>query len=294
MLKGYFQIRKVLFCLILFLCSMVYAVDWQSYTIVVNQRKLHYYQSGKGSPIILLTGYATTSNFWDKKFVNCLAQNNTVYLVDYWGINTNDNTGSGNTSIAAMAEDTFALTKALHLDKPNLVGWSMGGAVAQQISFVYPKEIGKVILIAPLSTDNQPVESSGESPNVNLKTYADVLNYVFANNLYDYKPSQLKHYKNELFAAKEKLFPNNQVGENQHSAMNEWTSNPQTLDYMKDSEIDYLFLIANQDKMLDPAKTVLDAKKYQHAQIIKFENSGHNISMQAPEMVCSQIENFIK
>lgn len=275
------------------LSTSVYAVSptWQNNTVIVNQHKLHYYQAGKGDPIVLLTGYATSSDFWNARFVNCLAKKNTVYLFDYWGIGTG-NDAVGNNTIEAMAKDAYSLSSALKLDKPTLVGWSMGGAVAQQMSFTYPGEVGKVVLISPLMLDNQPVESSGET-FVELNTYSDVLNYVFANNLYDYTPAQLKLYQNGLFVPKGKLFPGNEVGLNQHDAMNKWSSSTATEDAILRSGKDYLVLIANQDKMLNPVNTEMDAKQFEHVHIVKFDGSGHNISMQAPDQTCEQIENFI-
>ena len=284
---------KFILALGLLLSVNAYAVapTWQSNTVIVNQHKLHYYQTGKGAPVVLLTGYATSSNFWNARFVNCLAKKNSVYLFDYWGIGT-DNDAAGNASIEAMAKDAHSLSSALKLDKPTLVGWSMGGAVAQQMSFTYPDDVGKVALISPLMLDNQPVESSGETL-VELNSYADVLNYVFANNLYDYTPAQLKFYQTGLFTPKGKLFPSNEVGINQHDAMNKWSSSTATEDAILRSDKEYLVLIANQDKMLNPANTEMDAKQFEHVHIAKFDGSGHNISMQAPDQTCAQIEEFI-
>ena len=287
------MIKKSLFIALL-LSSSVYAVDWSSYTISVNQHKIHYYQGGSGKPLFLLTGYATTSNFWSKPFVNCLAKDHTVYLVDYWGINI-DETVPGNSSIQAMANDSYALSSALKVKKPVFIGWSMGGAVAQQISYSYGEDIGKVVLIAPLTMHNQPPAEAEDDDTIirPLKTYNDVLNYVFDNNLYDYSPRQLRKYKGNLFAPDERLFPRGQISQNQSIAMNSWASNPQTLNEAQDSSSRYLVMVPEQDKMLSPARTLNDAKLLKNATVQKFDGSGHNISMQAPEVACSQIEGFL-
>lgn len=290
--------KKIVLCLGLalsFTISNVYAtVNWLSYNIRVNNHKLHYYQSGHGDAVFLLTGYATTANFWNKNFVDCLAQNHTVYLVDYWGINTDEHT-PGDKSIKAMADDMFMLSKVLHVKKPVYIGWSMGGAVAQQISFDYPDEIGKVVLIAPLTIHNQPNHDnvSDNEAARSLRTYNDVLNYVFDNNLYDYHPKDLSFYKRGLFDAHDKLFISTKISDNQVFALNSWTSDPETKQEAKNSAARYLFLVPLQDKMLIPWQTIKDAKTFPHSTIVKFEGSGHNISMQAPAQACEQINNFI-
>lgn len=286
--------KKLLLLLSSALVGFAYAGDWSSYNITVNQHKLHYYQSGSGKPIFLLTGYATTANFWNKSFVNCLAKEHTVYLVDYWGINTSDDI-AGNKTIKGMADDSYALSQALHAKKPVFIGWSMGGAVAQQISYSYPEEVSKVVLISPLTINNQPPADTGDEDEIikPLRTYNDVLNYVFDNNLYNYKPKQLSFYKNGLFEPKEKLFPSSRISANQSMAMSLWASDPATKNMAKSSEAKYLFMVPLEDKMLLPKKTLADAKLYQHATIVQFEGSGHNISTQAPDDACNQIENFI-
>jgi pimeloyl-ACP methyl ester carboxylesterase len=271
-----------------------FAVDWLSYTININQHQLHYYQGGKGSPVFLLTGYATTSNFWSKAFVECLASNHTVYLLDYWGINIDDDI-PGNVSIQAMADDSYQFAKAMKVKSPIFIGWSMGGAVTQQMSFSYDDDIKKAVLISPLTINNQPIANeSDEAPEYHLTSYNDILNYVFDNNLYSYNKKQLTKYKKKLFKANEQLFPDEEITENQVTAMNDWTSSPATLRAAKKSDTKYLVFISNQDKMLTPNNTLSDTKLFKHSKVVKFDGSGHDISLQDPLDSCKQIEEFIK
>jgi pimeloyl-ACP methyl ester carboxylesterase len=286
---------KKLFLIVGFCFTLpAYAVEWLSYTINVNQHQLHYYQGGSGTPVFLLTGYATTSNFWSKPFVECLANKHTVYLLDYWGINTPNQDVPGNVSIQSMADDSFMLAKTMKAKSPVFIGWSMGGAVVQQIGFSYADDIKKAVLISPLTINNQPAANAldDELPHP-LITYNDVLNYVFDNNLYKYRKKQLNYYKSSLFASHERLFPGEEVSENQVIAMNDWATSPATLNAAKKSEAEYLFMIPNQDKMLLPSKTLSDALLFKHAKVVKFDGSGHDISLQAPDEACSQIEEFI-
>lgn len=278
------------------ICSLpAFAVDWLSYTMNINQHQLHYYQGGSGSPVFLLTGYATTSNFWSKPFVECLASKHTVYLLDYWGINNpSDEDILGNVSIQTMADDAYLFAKAMKATSPVFIGWSMGGAVTEQIGFSYD-DITKSVLISPLTMNNQPEENESDDKLAHkLVTYNDILNYVFDNNLYKYSKKQLIFYKSSLFGGMDKLLTDEEVSENQETAMNDWTNSPATLDAAKKSNVQYLFLIANQDKMLNPAKTVSDAALFKHAKVVKFDGSGNDISLQAPSQTCEQIEKFIK
>ncbi|MCX8515131.1 MAG: alpha/beta hydrolase [Burkholderiales bacterium] len=287
---------KVLFIALLLGVNYCFATSWSSNTIEVNNHQLHYYEAGSGKAVYLLTGYATTSNFWSKPFVNCLAKDYKVVLVDYYGINSNIKNDS-NSSIRAMAADSFALSQALKSKHPVFIGWSMGGAVAQQIAFDdADAEIKQVVLISPLTVDNQPtMPSDVDSSEIiaPLRTYNDILNYVFYNNLYDYSPKQLSYYKNNLFKPKDKLFPGGKVSANQSIAMNAWANDPNTLENVKKSKVSFLFMVPLQDKILLPNMTTAYSKKFMHAKLVEFDGSGHNIAMQAPEQVCKQIKQFI-
>ena len=288
--------KKLILILGLIISLPAFAKDFLSYTMNINQHQLHYYQGGSGSPVFLLTGYATTSDFWSKPFVECLAKKHTVYLLDYWGINTSlDEDIPGNVSIQSMADDSYLFAKAMKANDPVFIGWSMGGAVTEQISFSYSDDITKAVLISPLTMNNQPEENESEETTPHkFVSYNDILNFVFDNNLYQYQKKQLNMYLSSLFGDKDNLFPDEEISQNQETAMNDWTTSPATLNAVKKSNVEYLFLVANQDKMLSPSKTVADAALFRHAKVVKFNGSGHNVSLQAPSETCGQIEGFIK
>jgi pimeloyl-ACP methyl ester carboxylesterase len=290
------KMLKIFLVLLLFSLQSCFAISWTSNTIVVNNHQLHYYEAGSGKDVYLLSGYATTSNFWSKPFVNCLAKNYKVVLVDYYGINSTVKT-NGNTTIKAMADDSYELSKALKAKHPVFIGWSMGGAVAQQIAFDYADDgIKQVVLISPLGIDNQPtMPSDVDSSEIiaPLRTYNDILNYVFYNNLYDYSPKELSFYKNNLFKPKDRLFPGGKISANQSIAMNAWANDPDTLNNVKNTSVHFLFMVPLQDKILLPNMTAEYSKKFSNAKLVEFDGSGHNIAMQAPELACKQIKQFI-
>lgn len=274
-----------------FLCGLVYATDWESITTTVNSHKIHYYHSGSGTPIFLLTGYATTSNFWNKQFVSCLAQKHSVYLVDYWGIN--DGESVTNISINNMADDSFALSQAVGAKNTTYLGWSMGGAVAQQISFSYPDQVGKIVLLSPLMASATPIEPKQRKSNEPLNTYTDILNYVFGRNLYNYTPNKLDLYQGGLFESQARLFPEHNVIAAQESAIAQWESSPENVSASEKSNNQYLFIVPIEDNILVPQKITASAMRFKDATIIEVESSGHNISTQYPNLICQQVEEFI-
>jgi pimeloyl-ACP methyl ester carboxylesterase len=84
---------------------------------------------------------------WAPSFVDALAAHHTVIVFD--------NAGIGDTaalpsplSISAMAGQTSALISALHLGRTAVLGWSMGGMIAQALAVLHPRQVSRLILAA--------------------------------------------------------------------------------------------------------------------------------------------------
>src|SRR6476659_11164789 len=102
---------------------------------------------GSGPPLILIMGYGWTMEDLDPRLVHALAQHNRVVMFD--------NSGVGRTqqlppplTIDAMADQTSALIDTLGLGRPNLLGWSMGGMIAQALAVLHPAQVGRLVLCA--------------------------------------------------------------------------------------------------------------------------------------------------
>jgi pimeloyl-ACP methyl ester carboxylesterase len=66
-----------------------------------------------------------------------------------------DNSGVGRTqelppplTIDAMADQTSALIDTLGLGRPDVLGWSMGGMIAQALAVLHPAQVGRLVLCA--------------------------------------------------------------------------------------------------------------------------------------------------
>jgi pimeloyl-ACP methyl ester carboxylesterase len=102
---------------------------------------------GSGPPLVMIMGYAATMETWDPRFVDALARHYRVVIFD--------NAGTGATrqlpgplTIDAMARQTGALIDTLHLSRPAVLGWSMGGMIAQALAVLDPSEVRRLVLCA--------------------------------------------------------------------------------------------------------------------------------------------------
>lgn len=104
---------------------------------------------GDGPPLLLLNGYAATGADWDPVFLGGLAA--------HFRVITPDNVGLGRSTLAedeavggaaGMTVDSIALLDALGIERAAVVGWSMGGFVAQSLAREAPGRVSALGLIA--------------------------------------------------------------------------------------------------------------------------------------------------
>ena len=132
----------------------------------VNGINLYYERHGSGRPMILLHGGLFSSEMFGPT-IPALAAKHQVIAVDLQG--------HGRTAdidrpldLRLMADDIAALIDDLGLDKPDLVGYSLGGGVAFFTAVKYPEKVGKLVIAgAHIRRDAIPAEMLAQQGNLN-------------------------------------------------------------------------------------------------------------------------------
>ena len=97
-----------------------------------------------GVPVILLTHLAAVLDNWDPRVVDGIAAQHRVIAFDNRGVGASG--GATPNTIEAMAHDAVAFIRALGLEQVDLLGFSMGGMIAQLIAADEPHLVRRVIL----------------------------------------------------------------------------------------------------------------------------------------------------
>ena len=97
-----------------------------------------------GIPVVFLTHLAAVLDNWDPRVVDGIATQHRVITFDNRGVGASS--GSTPNSIRAMARDAVAFIRALGLEQVDLLGFSMGGMIAQVIAQEEPRLVRKLIL----------------------------------------------------------------------------------------------------------------------------------------------------
>lgn len=128
--------------------------------VEVEGRRLAWRTLGSGPPLLLLNGYAATSEDWDPGFLEALAHSFELICPDNRGVGGSE-LGEEELTVDGMAADLEVLLDALEIERAPVVGWSMGGFVAQQLAVRAP---GRVAVLALLATDPGGPDSVAADP----------------------------------------------------------------------------------------------------------------------------------
>src|SRR5580700_5796547 len=113
--------------------------------VEVQGVKLHYLTSGHGAPLLLLHGYAETSQMW-RPLMPSLAERFTVIAPDLPGIGDSAIPADG-LDMKTAAIRIHALAKSLGVEKARVVGHDIGLMVAYAYAAMYPAETTKLVVM---------------------------------------------------------------------------------------------------------------------------------------------------
>jgi N-formylmaleamate deformylase len=136
---------------------------WREGDVLADGIRLHYYRTGSGDKpaLLLLHGFNEYGLVW-LRVAKELEGDYDVILVDARGHGRSDGIAKGGYLPEANVEDTVGVIRALQLDRPRIIGCSMGGTTALHLAATYP-ELVHSFIFEGMSTDAQPGASIANS-----------------------------------------------------------------------------------------------------------------------------------
>lgn len=246
--------------------------------VEANGIKFAYRSYGKegGIPVIYLNHLTANLDNCDPRIMDAIAAKRTIISFDYRGIGAT--TGRQGESLADMAKDGIAFIYALGYNQVDIVAFSMGGFITQEILLVEPQLVRKAILAG-----TGPRGGAG-IPDVVGRTYWDIFRgllsfrdpkfYLFFNQNKIGKVaardflSRLKERKEnrdkkvKLYALKKQL-----------KAIKDWgNEKPMDLSVFK---LPVFIANGDNDRMVPSPLSNDMAKRFPNAEIKIYPNSGH-------------------
>lgn len=134
------------------------------YQVQSNGIKMAYKLIGSGDPLVMIMGLGGTMDDWPNQMIESLAQKYQLVLFDNRGMghSTADNKTF---SYGLLASDVVRLLDTIGIRKANVLGYSMGSAITQELLLEYPQYVNKAIIYAT-TTDGTTVVAAlkGRTP----------------------------------------------------------------------------------------------------------------------------------
>lgn len=125
------------------------AVRMDGRLVQAGEHVFHVAEEGRGRPLLLMHGLAGQMRNFAREMVEDLARDYRVIRIDRPGSGYSPRLPSGRAHLAEQADAVVALIDELQLDRPVLVGHSLGGALSLAIAIGHPDKVSALALIAP-------------------------------------------------------------------------------------------------------------------------------------------------
>jgi pimeloyl-ACP methyl ester carboxylesterase len=229
-----------------------------------------------GPPVIFLTHLAATLDNWDPRVVDGIAAKHHVITFDNRGVGAS--TGKVPDTVEAMANDAVTFIRALGFDHVDILGFSLGGMIAQVIALQHPQLIRKLILTGTGPAGGEGIDKVTRISNLDmaraLLTLRDPKTYLFFTRT----PNGKRSAKEFLTRLKERTERRDKAMSltgyrAQLKAIHRWgLQQPADL-----SVIQQPVLVANgdNDRMVPTTNTVDLDRRLPHSQLVIYPDAGH-------------------
>ena len=269
-------------------------MDTNSLTpVAADGAQLAYRRIGKGQPLLVLNGFAATSSDWDPYFIARLASSNELILLNNRGIGGSSDDGKP-FDIFQLADDAARVIEALDIARTNVMGWSMGGYIAQACAVKYADRIDKLVL---LSTDPGGIEADLAAPEVwsaLLDTSGTpneqarrLLFLLFPN---DVAESFYRRFGGLVGGARAQLSP--ELLNRQAAAMDAWHQHGLT-SKLRDIRVPVLIATGTEDIVIPASNALKLVNTIPGAWLAQFSHSGHAFIAQHPRSLADLINSFL-
>ncbi|CAG5182295.1 uncharacterized protein ALTATR162_LOCUS10090 [Alternaria atra] len=279
---------------------MMSALTAPTQYVSVQGNRLAYRRFGKPStiPLLFLTHFRGTMDLIDPLLLNSIASSRTIIIFDNAGC------GHSSGSIAPTIQEAGAIAvdflNAIGVAKVDLLGFSMGGFIAQCILLDYPHVVNKVVLAGTQSTytegftapDAKVMElAGGAEPNEE-----DMMTLFF----YPTKTSRaLGHawwqrtQERNVEGEGRTTFVDQAGGQVMNGAITQFVSDPGFFERLKQVDVPILVTNGKNDIMTPTANSFLMQQKLKNVELHIYPDSGHGHLYQVPEAYAKQLEVFL-
>jgi pimeloyl-ACP methyl ester carboxylesterase len=246
-----------------------------------------------GLPLIFLQHFTGNMDSWDPAVVNGLSENNRVIVFDNAGVGRSGGVTPDN--VEQMTADAARFISALGYTTVNLLGYSLGGFIAQRLAADYGSLVSKVVLVATgpqggeehlLSVLTDAMTRKGED-DIRLPLFFTASKASQAAGRAFLKRATARVVDRDLESG-------DAVAQAQAKALITWCATPDPENSVLHAiEHPALIVGGSSDTMLPSENAYAMFKEMKNARLVLYPDSGHGVLFQYPESFVEQVDDFL-
>jgi pimeloyl-ACP methyl ester carboxylesterase len=250
---------------------------------------------GNGDPLLLISGSGSLMDSWPTSFLLELSKDHKVIIFDNRGVG-NTTSGTKPFSIIQFANDTAGFLSTLKLQKTDVLGFSMGSFVAQQLTLTYPEKVNRLILYGASCGGQEGYPQSSQvvkalADFVNNKTGAgnSFLEVTFPHRWIIENPNFL-----ETLPISSEIILSTTV-KKQFEINEKWFSKNWTgvCNQLQKVSIPTLIMTGTEDQAVPTANSLVLADKIPGAWLVQIKDAGHGLMYQYPTTFTKIVKTFL-
>ena len=264
-----------------------------------NSIRFAYRRFGKtgGVPLVLNIHFTGTMDHWDPAVTNGLALGREVILFNNAGISSTS--GEVPQSIEEMAANAAAFIKALGLTQVDVLGFSMGGLIAQELALAEPQLVRRLILVGTGPRSGEGMASlTPQAQEIFGATYEEPDHLWLRVH---FSPSDTSQAAGRKFLQRLRLRTegrdpeaNDKVAPAQLAALAKWGApreNP--FDYLLALAQPTLVINGDNDVIIYSINSWILQQNIPNAQLIIYPDANHGSLYQYPERFVTHVAQFL-
>ena len=259
----------------------------------VNGIKIAYRVQGDGPPLVLIMGYRLNSMAWPANFIEQLARRFTVITLDNRGTGLSDKPVRGY-AIANMARDVARVLDELGIAQVHLLGYSMGGAIAQEFVRQFPARVSSLILCATMAGGSR-AKYATSSALATMRDLDGLSPEQAARRIWrvTYSPGYLEHHRDlaEKQTRREVALPTPlHAADLQFQAFAEFDGSKA----LGEIRCPTLILTGDLDELIPAQNAVMMSKLIQGAELVVISGCGHRVLWEATQSCVDLLAEFLR
>src|SRR5438445_3855015 len=267
--------------------------------VEANGIRFAYRRFGKpdGVPLVFNMHYIGTMDHWDPTITDGLARDREVILFNNAGVSSSS--GEVPTTFEQMGANAIAFIKALGLKQVDVLGFSIGGMVAQEITLQAPDLVRRLI-----------VDGTGPRGGQGMESLTQAAGRLFGATYYPpehvwlavkFSPSAAGQAAGREFLKRTHLRQvgrdpevNDKVSPAQIEAMEKWgVQQKLSYDYLKTIKQPTLVVNGSNDVIMPTVNSFIMQQNIPNAQLIIYPDSNHGAHHQYPELFVEHATLFL-